>query len=180
MPRLRVESFTISLDGFGAGPDRDLNNPLGVGGTALHGWALTTRTFQRKLFGVDAGQDGIDEDFGRRSRLGCHGSEPDSLSRMDPEDGSARLRGFWQYSVPARCGGCRRRCCMWARRGAGLSFPRAPLSRVDPPQRAAILRALPQRPRASRGSRRSRRARIFLARAVDSPAERRIIRGSPG
>ena len=40
MPKLRVESFTISLDGFGAGPHQDLNNPLGVGGTALHGWAM--------------------------------------------------------------------------------------------------------------------------------------------
>lgn len=37
MSKLRVESFTISLDGFGAGLDQDLNYPLGVGGTALHG-----------------------------------------------------------------------------------------------------------------------------------------------
>ena len=66
MPKLRVESFTISLDGFGAGPDQDLNNPLGVGGTALHGWALTTRTFQKKVFGNEGGQDGIDEDFAAR------------------------------------------------------------------------------------------------------------------
>jgi hypothetical protein len=43
MTKLRVESFTISLDGFGAGPDQDLNNPLGVGGTALHGWAIPVR-----------------------------------------------------------------------------------------------------------------------------------------
>jgi dihydrofolate reductase len=55
MSNLRVESFTISLDGFGAGPDQDLNNPLGVGGTALHGWAMSTRTFQRNVFGSDGG-----------------------------------------------------------------------------------------------------------------------------
>ena len=66
MSKLRVESFTISLDGFGAGPDQDLNNPLGVGGTALHGWAMSTRTFQRNVFGTDGGQDGIDEDFAAR------------------------------------------------------------------------------------------------------------------
>ena len=66
MPKLRVESFTISLDGFGAGPHQDLNNPLGVGGTALHGWAMSTRTFQRNVFGNDGGQDGIDEDFAAR------------------------------------------------------------------------------------------------------------------
>ena len=55
MSKLRVESFTISLDGFGAGPDQDINNPLGVGGTALHGWAMSTRTFQKNVFGGDGG-----------------------------------------------------------------------------------------------------------------------------
>ena len=66
MSRLRVESFTLSLDGFGAGPDQDLSNPLGVGGTALHGWALATRTFQQHLFGADGGQGGIDDEFAAR------------------------------------------------------------------------------------------------------------------
>ena len=66
MPKLRVESFTISLDGFGAGPDQDVNNPLGVGGTSLHGWAIPTRTFQKNLFGIDGGQAGIDDDFAAR------------------------------------------------------------------------------------------------------------------
>ena len=66
MSKLRVESFTISLDGFGAGPDQDLNNPLGVGGTTLHGWALSTPTFQKHLFGVDGGESGMDEDFAAR------------------------------------------------------------------------------------------------------------------
>ena len=51
MSRLRVESFTISLDGFGAGPNQDISNPLGVGGTSLHGWAIPTKTFQKHLFG---------------------------------------------------------------------------------------------------------------------------------
>ena len=67
MSKLRVESFTISLDGFGAGPNQDLNNPLGVGGTSLHGWAVSTRTFQRKVFSTDGGStEGIDEDFAAR------------------------------------------------------------------------------------------------------------------
>jgi len=66
MSRLRVESFTVSLDGFGAGPHQDLNNPLGVGGTALHGWAIATRTFQKHLFGNDGGASGIDDDFAAR------------------------------------------------------------------------------------------------------------------
>jgi len=66
MPKLRVESFTISLDGYGAGPDQDLSNPLGVGGTALHGWAIPTRTFQKQLFGVDGGETGVDDEFAAR------------------------------------------------------------------------------------------------------------------
>ena len=66
MSKLRVESFTVSLDGFGAGPDQDLQNPLGVGGTALHGWAMSTPTFQKKVFGQDGGEPGIDEDFAQR------------------------------------------------------------------------------------------------------------------
>jgi dihydrofolate reductase len=66
MSKLRVESFTIALDGFGAGPDQDLNNPLGAGGTSLHAWALQTRTFQKKLFGGDGGQSAIDDDFAAR------------------------------------------------------------------------------------------------------------------
>ena len=67
MTRLRVESFTISLDGFGAGPNQSLENPLGVGGTALHGWAFSTRTFQKNVLGADGGaMEGIDEDFAAR------------------------------------------------------------------------------------------------------------------
>ena len=66
MARVRVESFTISLDGYGAGPSQDINNPLGSGGTDLHQWAFPTRTFQRALFGADGGTTGVDEDFAAR------------------------------------------------------------------------------------------------------------------
>ena len=45
MPKLRVHCFAMSLDGYGAGPNQDLDNPLGVGGVALHEWAFATRTF---------------------------------------------------------------------------------------------------------------------------------------
>ena len=65
MPKLRVLSFSISLDGFGAGPHQDLNHPLGVGGTALHEWAFATRTFQQ-MFGKEGGTAGIDDDFAAR------------------------------------------------------------------------------------------------------------------
>jgi dihydrofolate reductase len=64
--RVRVEGFTISLDGYGAGPRQDIDNPLGVGGTDLHRWAIPTRTFQRNLFGAEGGTTGIDDEFGAR------------------------------------------------------------------------------------------------------------------
>ena len=66
MTRVRVEGFTISLDGYGAGPNQDIRNPLGVGGTDLHQWLIPTRTFQRTLFGADGGTTGIDDDFAAR------------------------------------------------------------------------------------------------------------------
>lgn len=56
----------ISLDGDGAGPNQDLQNPLGIGGTALHGWALAMRTFQQHLFASDGGESGVDDDFAAR------------------------------------------------------------------------------------------------------------------
>lgn len=65
MAKLRVESFSISIDGFGAGPNQDLDNPLGRGGQDLHQWAMPTRTFQR-MFGKDGGATGIDDDFAAR------------------------------------------------------------------------------------------------------------------
>jgi dihydrofolate reductase len=65
MTRVRVEGFTISLDGYGAGPGQDLQNPLGVGGTDLHQWLFPTRTLQRALFGKD-GTTGVDDDFAAR------------------------------------------------------------------------------------------------------------------
>jgi dihydrofolate reductase len=66
MTQVRVESFTISLDGYGAGRDQDRGHPMGVGGADLHQWALSTRTFQRVVFGADGGSTGLDEDFAAR------------------------------------------------------------------------------------------------------------------
>jgi hypothetical protein len=46
MSKLRVHTFSISLDGYGAGSNQDLNNPLGIGGVALHEWVYATKTFR--------------------------------------------------------------------------------------------------------------------------------------
>lgn len=62
MPRLRVNCFALSIDGYGAGPRQSLEQPLGVGGMALHQWAFATRTFQQ-LHGNGVGATGINDDF---------------------------------------------------------------------------------------------------------------------
>jgi dihydrofolate reductase len=66
MSKLVVRAFSISADGYGAGPDQSLDNPLGVGGRQLHQWAFGTRTF-RAMFGQDGGETGVDDDFAARS-----------------------------------------------------------------------------------------------------------------
>ncbi|SFI13167.1 Dihydrofolate reductase [Collimonas sp. OK307] len=65
MSKLRVHAFSISLDGYGAGPAQNLDNPLGVGGVALHEWAFATRTFQQ-MFGNEGGTTGVDDRFAAR------------------------------------------------------------------------------------------------------------------
>jgi dihydrofolate reductase len=66
MTRVRVESFTISLDGYGAGPNQSIDHPLGLGAEDLHQWLIPTDTFQRTLFGKAGGTTGLDNDFAAR------------------------------------------------------------------------------------------------------------------
>ena len=67
MSKLRVNAFSVSADGFGAGPDQGRDQPLGRGGEQLHQWFLPTRTFQREVQRRDGGTTGIDNDFAARS-----------------------------------------------------------------------------------------------------------------
>lgn len=74
MSKVRVNAFSISIDGYGAGPDQGLANPLGVGGMALHEWVIGTKTFKKThgdlaepLMGDKVGRDGIDDDFAARA-----------------------------------------------------------------------------------------------------------------
>jgi dihydrofolate reductase len=74
MSKLRVNAFSISIDGYGAGPDQALAEPMGVGGMALHEWVLGTKTFQSmagdfagSLIGDRVGREDVDDDFAARS-----------------------------------------------------------------------------------------------------------------
>ncbi len=62
MTKLRVHNFSMSVDGYGAGPDQTVDNPLGVGGEELHEWLVRTRAFH-ELYGQEGGEEGIDSDL---------------------------------------------------------------------------------------------------------------------
>ena len=66
MSRLKVLSFAVSIDGYGAGPDQDLQNPLGVRGPELMEWFFPTRMF-RKMHGADDGEAGVDNRMAEQS-----------------------------------------------------------------------------------------------------------------
>src|SRR5215831_17723850 len=67
--RVRVAGFSLSLDGFGAGPEQSLENPLGKRGLELHPWFIRTRSFQA-MFGKSGGSGGVDDEYGHRSMDG--------------------------------------------------------------------------------------------------------------
>ena len=65
MSLIRVHGFSISIDGYGAGPGQDLENPLGVGGLKVFDWFFPTRTWQR-MHGNADGETGVDDDVAAR------------------------------------------------------------------------------------------------------------------
>jgi len=69
MSRLLVRSFAVSIDGFGAGPDQDLQNPLGVNGPELMEWFFNTRTW-RRMQGLSGGETGVDDQIAERGLTG--------------------------------------------------------------------------------------------------------------
>jgi dihydrofolate reductase len=100
--RLRVQSFAISLDGYGAGPEQSLDNPLGVGGTRVHEWAFATRRFQTMFGNPDQGETGVDDSFAVRGfeNLGAWilGRNMFAPSRGPwPDDG---WKGWWGDNPP--------------------------------------------------------------------------------
>jgi dihydrofolate reductase len=66
MPKVRVAGFGVSLDGFSAGPEQSLSDPLGKRGTEIFQWFFHTKTF-RSMHGQDGGSSDLDDEFARRS-----------------------------------------------------------------------------------------------------------------
>lgn len=99
--KVRAAAFSISLDGYGAGPDQSLQSPLGRGGETLHEWFLPTLTF-RKTHGGKGGTTGTDDDFAARSfeNIGAWimGRNMFGPSRGDWPDDS--WKGWWGDNPP--------------------------------------------------------------------------------
>jgi dihydrofolate reductase len=100
MTRVRVASFSLSIDGYGAGPRQSEDNPLGVGGGELHEWVYPTRTFQA-MSGKD-GAAGLDDDYARRG-MENNGAWILGRNMFGPVRGDwpdERWRGWWGNNPP--------------------------------------------------------------------------------
>jgi dihydrofolate reductase len=97
---LRVHNFAISLDGYAAGPEQSLDNPLGVGGTRLHEWAFATAAFRRQ-HGASGGAEGIDNDFIARGDEGI-GATIMGRNMFGPVRGpwTQEWTGWWGENPP--------------------------------------------------------------------------------
>ena len=101
MSRVRMNAFSVSLDGYGAGPDQSLENPLGVGGMALHEWVFGTQTF-RRMVGQEGGSTGIDEGFASRAmdNLGAWILGRNMFSPMRGPWADESWKGWWGDNPP--------------------------------------------------------------------------------
>ena len=121
MARVRVHDFTISLDGYGAGPNQSTADPLGAGGESLHDWVIDTRTF-KQTHGGEGGSTDVDDDVAARAAVAC------ASHRTKPA-----LRGRAGRSGPHR--GRRIVCLGRAGRDRELRCRLAPARRAGPPGR---------------------------------------------
>ncbi len=98
---VRVNGISVSLDGYAAGPNQDIDHPLGVGGERLHGWARATRTFH-EMNGEEDGSDGIDDQFaaGLRTGIGATIMGRNMFGPIRDEWGEEDWTGWWGDNPP--------------------------------------------------------------------------------
>ena len=102
MSKVRVSCFSVSLDGYGAGPGQDEQNPLGRGGIGLHQWLFPTRAFQSMHGQAGEGTTGVDDDFARRGGENV-GAWILGRNMFGPVRGpwpDERWRGWWGENPP--------------------------------------------------------------------------------
>jgi dihydrofolate reductase len=101
MSKLCVRAFSVSLDGYGAGPEQSLENPLGQNGMKLHQWAFKTRTF-KQMFGQDGGDTDVDDEFAARGfvNLGAWIMGRNMFGPIRGEWPDESWKGWWGANPP--------------------------------------------------------------------------------
>lgn len=101
MSKVKVAAFSISLDGYGAGPDQSLKEPLGKRGEELHQWFFPTRMFQ-SMYGKGDGTEGVDNDFAERSfdNLGAWIMGRNMFGPVRGEWPDDEWKGWWGKNPP--------------------------------------------------------------------------------
>lgn len=103
MGRVRVHAFSMSIDGYGAGPDQGVDNPLGINGHRLHEWIFKTR-YGRAMTGGEDGETGIDNDlFARRDEgIGATIMGRNMYGPIRGPWGDSQWTGWWGSNPPFR------------------------------------------------------------------------------
>jgi dihydrofolate reductase len=102
MPRLRVHAFSLSLDGYGAGRNQNIDDPFGEGGLRLTEWMIPTRTFQTMVESGSEGESGVDDDFVARGLDGV-GATIMGRNMFGPQRGPWKddsWTGWWGPNPP--------------------------------------------------------------------------------
>jgi dihydrofolate reductase len=104
MSKLRVNNYSISLDGYGAGPRQSVDHPLGVGGEALHDWFVPTRTFQ-STYGREGGVTGPDDEFAARmwQNIGAWIMGRNMFGPVRGPWSDRSWKGWWGDDPPYHC-----------------------------------------------------------------------------
>jgi dihydrofolate reductase len=104
LSRLKVQSFSVSLDGFGAGTNQDVEHPLGVFGPELFGWFMHTRTWQQ-MQGIGSGESGVDDDIAAHGfdNLGAWIMGRNMFGPVRGPWPDEAWRGWWGEEPPYHC-----------------------------------------------------------------------------
>lgn len=104
MAKVRVNAFTLSVDGYAAGRDQSLAQPMGVGAEGLHRWLIETRTFHA-MMGKEGGSTGVDERFAAQSMegLGAWVMGRNMFGPIRGEWPNDDWKGWWGDTPPYHC-----------------------------------------------------------------------------
>lgn len=104
MSKLRVHSLSMSLDGYVAGPDQSLEEPLGVGGEQLHEWIFTTAG-GRKMMGKEGGSTGVDDRIWAEGfdDIGAWIMGRNMFGPIRGDWGDSEWSGWWGDEPPHHC-----------------------------------------------------------------------------